>query len=114
MNPMRSSVAVVSERRAGAAVVGGFVLLSLVFSGQFPPFSNPNESSRFATVYAFVERGTFQVDAALPVVGDNEDKSVSGGHFYSNKAPGLALAAIPVYRALRAVLPAPRSPFEPI
>lgn len=114
MTGMRSSAAALSERRAGAAVVGGFVLLSLCFTGQFPPFSNPNESSRFATVYAFVERGTFQVDAALPIVGDSEDKSASGGHFYSNKAPGLAFAAIPVYRALRTVFPAPHSPFEPI
>ncbi len=95
-------------------MVAAFVLLSILFSGFFPPFSNPNEASRLATVYAFVEGGTFQIDAALPVVGDSEDKSISGGHFYSNKAPGLALAAIPVYRLLRAVFPAPRDPFAPI
>ena len=33
--------------------------------------------------------------------GDPEDKSVYGGRFYSNKAPGLSLAAVPAYAAVR-------------
>jgi hypothetical protein len=111
---MRSSPARVPERSAGRLVVAIFVLVSALFSGQFPPFANPNESSRWATVYAAVELATFATDRALPVVGDSEDKSSSNGRFYSNKAPGLALAAIPVYRALRAVLPPPAWPFAAI
>ena len=95
-------------RRASRAVVVGFALLTIFFTGAFPPFANPNELSRFETVYAIVEEGTFQIDGALKVLGDHEDKAVSGGHFYSNKAPGLALAAAPVYRLLRVVLPPPR------
>ncbi|MDQ2871399.1 MAG: hypothetical protein M3S32_11685, partial [Acidobacteriota bacterium] len=101
-------------RRAGLAVVGAFLLVSLCFTGQFPPFANPNEASRFATVFAAVESGTFRIDDALRWVGQTEDKSVSGGHFYSNKAPGLAFAAIPVYRVLRVFLPRPETPFAPI
>lgn len=111
---MRSPASEALERRAGLAVVITFGLLCVCVSGQFPPLANPNEASRYAAVFAFVESGTFQVDDALRVIGDTEDKSISGGHFYSNKAPGLALAAIPVYRALRAVLPRPASPFAPI
>ena len=35
--------------------------------------------------------GRFSIDGAIPAAGDHEDKSVSNGRFYSNKAPGLAL-----------------------
>jgi hypothetical protein len=98
-----------AERRAGLAAVAGFAVLTLYFTGLFPPFGNPNELSRLEMVFAFVEQGTFRIDGAIPVLGDHEDKAVSGSHFYSNKAPGLAFAAIPVYRVLRVFFPPPRS-----
>jgi hypothetical protein len=96
------------------AAVAVFAFLCVYFTGQFPPWANPNEVSRLEAVYAFVERGTFRLDDVLPLLGDHEDKAASGGHFYSNKAPGLAFAAIPVYRVLRLVFPAPRSVFDAI
>src|SRR5713101_3690101 len=65
-------------------------------------------------IYAAVEDGTFAIDHAISVLGDQEDKAASGGHFYSNKAPGLAFAAIPVYRLLRFFFPRPDSPTAPI
>jgi len=37
------------------------------------------------------------------ISGESCDESWSGGHFYSNKAPGLALVSLPWYEALRAV-----------
>jgi len=89
-------------------VLAAFAFTMIFFSGLFPPFANPNELSRIETVYAAVEQKTLAIDGAIAVLGDHEDKSVSAGRFYSNKAPGLALAAIPVYRALRRVFPAPR------
>jgi hypothetical protein len=100
--------------RARASVVGAFGLLCAYFTGFFPPFSNPNELSRLQTVVAFVETGSFAIDGELATLGEHEDKAASGGHFYSNKAPGLALAAIPVYRLLRFFLPRPDSPTAPI
>lgn len=99
-----------SPNRACAVVVGVFALFCAYFSGFFPPFSSPNELSRFQTVVAFVESGTFAIDAQLELLGDHEDKAAAGGRFYSNKAPGLSLAAIPVYRLLRLFLPRPGSP----
>ncbi|MEO8190363.1 MAG: hypothetical protein ABI682_08460 [Acidobacteriota bacterium] len=111
---MRPAASELLARRAGLGVVGAFLLVSLCFTGQFPPFANPNEASRYAAVFSAVELGTFRIDDALPVVGQTEDKSVSEGHFYSNKAPGLALAATPVYRALRLLFPRPASAFAPI
>jgi hypothetical protein len=66
------------------------------------------------TVYAAVELSTFRIEGAIPVLGDHEDKSVTDGRFYSNKAPGLALAAVPVYRLLRLFFPAPHSASDAI
>lgn len=96
-------------RRARWAVVASFALSTVFFTGAFPPFSNPNELSRFEAVYAMAEEGTFAIDGAVAKLGDHEDKAASGGHVYSNKAPGLAFAAVPVYRLLRLVLPPPAS-----
>ena len=95
-------------------MLAAFAFTLVFFTGFFPPFANPNELSRIETVYAAVEQGTLAIDGAILVLGDHEDKSASGGHFYSNKAPGLSLAAIPVYRALRVVFPPPRHPSDPI
>jgi len=92
-----------------AVVVAAFAMLTIYFTGVFPPHPNVNELSRYQAVVAFVERGTFSIDEELRTLGDHEDKSAAGGRLYSNKAPGLAFAGIPVYRALRAVLPPPRS-----
>ena len=92
----------------------GFAVLSVLFTGLFPPFANPNELSRFEAVVAAVDFGTFAIDPVLPALGSHEDQSVSGGRRYSNKAPGLALAAIPVYRILRLALPPPTRPSDPI
>jgi hypothetical protein len=100
--------------RASALVVGAFLLFCAYFSGFFPPFANPNELSRFQTVVAFVETGSFAIDEELAALGDHEDKAAAGGHFYSNKAPGLSLAAIPAYALLRVFLPRPDSPTAPI
>jgi hypothetical protein len=94
--------------------VGTFAFFCAWFTGFYPPFSNPNELSRFQTVVAFVETGSFAIDSQLATLGDHEDKAAAGGRFYSNKAPGLAFAAIPVYRLLRVVFPPPDSPTAPV
>jgi hypothetical protein len=106
---MRRSPGPDSALRASRSVLFGFAALCLLFAGVFPPFANPNELSRFQTVVSAVERGTFSIDAAIRTLGDHEDKAISNGRAYSNKAPGLALAAIPVYAALRLAMPPPES-----
>ncbi|HEX4440209.1 MAG TPA: hypothetical protein VH854_09070 [Thermoanaerobaculia bacterium] len=94
-------------RRASAAVILAFAVVSLWFTGAFPPWANPNEVSRFETVVAMAEFKTLSIDRAVALLGDHEDKAESNGRFYSNKAPGLAFAAYPVYRLLRLALPPP-------
>jgi len=96
-----------AARRASAAVVVAFAAVSIWFTGAFPPWANPNEVSRFESVVAMAEFRTLSIDRAIEVLGDHEDKAASGGRFYSNKAPGLAFAAYPVYRLLRLAMPPP-------
>ena len=96
-----------AARRASAAVVAAFAAVSVWFIGAFPPWANPNEVSRFESVVAMAEWRTFTIDRAVQLLGDHEDKAESGGRHYSNKAPGLAFAAYPVYRLLRLALPPP-------
>lgn len=75
-----------------AFLVGLLVLLvPLPF---FSQFLNPNNATRFLLTQALVENGDTRIDAhqALTV-----DKAMYDGHYYSDKAPGMALMAIPAY-----------------
>ncbi len=100
--------------RAATAVLFAFALCCLAYSGLFPPFSNPNELSRWEAVVAVVDHGELAIDAVIPILGDHEDKAVSGGRTYSNKAPGLSFAAVPVYALLRMGMPEPGTAAAPI
>ncbi|HSP99189.1 MAG TPA: hypothetical protein VL049_18360, partial [Candidatus Dormibacteraeota bacterium] len=96
-------------RRARRAVVFAFAFTAAFFTGVILPRANPNELSRIEAVVSFVENGTFSIDGTIASLGDHEDKASSGGRFYSNKAPGLILAMIPPYAALRLLFPLPGS-----
>jgi hypothetical protein len=66
-----------------------------------------NQNSRFALVRAIVEERTLRIDRTgrwngQPVTGDFAGHD---GHVYSDKAPGLALAAVPVVAAAEAFVP---------
>jgi hypothetical protein len=95
---------------AAAGVLAAFAFVTVFFVNLFPPRSasefspSPNEFSRYELVVSMAEHRTFSIDRALAEFGDFEDKAVFGGHAYSNKAPGLSFAALPVYLALRPVL----------
>ena len=53
-----------------------------------------NQNSRFALVRAMVEKQTLRIDAYQDAT---QDRAISGGHYYSDKAPGASfLALIPV------------------
>jgi hypothetical protein len=111
---MRSAGSESRERRAGVAVCIALAVPALLFTGQFPPLFNPNELSRQAAIVAFAESGSFAVDRVAPRLGLVEDVSRSGGHLYSNKAPGLTVAALPVYCLLRVFFPPPDRADAPI
>jgi hypothetical protein len=52
-----------------------------------------NQNSRFALVRAIANDRTVRID---PYEGNTGDKAFFDGHYYSDKAPGLAFAALPI------------------
>jgi 4-amino-4-deoxy-L-arabinose transferase-like glycosyltransferase len=60
-----------------------------------------NQNSRFNLLRAIVERHTLQIDAYHE---NTQDKAHFHGHYYSDKAPGLVLLALPFALAARPVL----------
>lgn len=69
------------------------------------PFQNPgfNQNSHYALVRALAN-GTPQIDRTRFEVGDlgTDDVIRLEGHVYANKAPGLAMATVPLYLVLDA------------
>jgi hypothetical protein len=69
----------------------------------FPRIHSANELPRAYLVKAIVDDHTFAIDRSVARWGATADVSPSGGHQYSNKAPGSSLLAVPAYAAVRAV-----------
>src|SRR6266852_1403646 len=60
-----------------------------------------NQNSRFDLVRSLIEQGTLRIDSYHENTGN---KALYQGHYYSDKAPGLALLALPFVATLRPVL----------
>ncbi|HEX6987170.1 MAG TPA: hypothetical protein VF170_17455, partial [Planctomycetaceae bacterium] len=72
---------------------------------QSTPLQSANDRSRWATVWALVERGTFAIDAIdADPRWSTIDKVQHDGHLYSTKPALLTVMAAEVYRAVRATL----------
>ena len=69
----------------------------------FPRIHSANELPRVYLVRAIVEDGTVAIDSGVKAWGPTADVSPSGGHQYSNKAPGSSLLAVPAYAVAKAV-----------
>jgi hypothetical protein len=85
----------------------GLLLFLLLMGGYvytFPRWADPNENSRLDMVIAIVDDHTFQID---PYVANTVDYATRGGHFYSDKAPGIALLGVPIYAAIKPILSLP-------
>lgn len=88
-------------------MVAAFTFVTLYFVNLFPPppggefAQSPNEFSRFDLVVSMAEHRSFSIDRELVEFGNHEDKSVFNGRYFSNKAPGLSFASLPVYPVWR-------------
>ncbi len=60
-----------------------------------------NAESRLDLVYAIVDQHTLSIDAYH---ANTQDKAFFRGHYYSDKAPGMAFAAVPAYLLLELAL----------
>jgi hypothetical protein len=81
----------VAEHRRAASAVGLLLLVSYAYFLSPPSW---NENSRFDLVRSVVERRRLDID---PYEHNTGDKAIRGGHTYSDKAPGTAFLATPVY-----------------
>ncbi len=81
-----------------------FVILLACYAYIFPRWADPNQNSRLDMVFAIVDDHTFQIDR---YVSNTVDYAYVDGHYYSDKAPGVAFLGVPIYAALRPVLATP-------
>jgi hypothetical protein len=100
-------IAVGPAERSAFVILGAFLFVTITTLNLFPRIPNPNEFSRYELVVSMAERRTFSIDEELATLAVHEDRSSFGGHFYSNKAPGLSFAALPFYFLFRAFLGPP-------
>ena len=82
-------------------------IIDLALPNVYPRFMSPNEYSRLWLTRAIVEYHSFRVD---PYVGNSAPDTVSdvayfGGHFYSDKAAGMSLLAVPPLAVLHWLAP---------
>lgn len=96
--------------RACYWVLGCFLFVCVYYVGIYPGAPDSNQRSHFQLLRALAERGTAEIGPELNDLGWHTDVALHAGRRYSNKAPGLSVAAVPAYRLLRIFLPAPKSP----
>lgn len=90
-----------AHRTAGTRAYAAILFVALFGSyAYFYQAGGWNQNSRFALVRAITGRGTLRIDTFENCTGD---RSVYDGHFYSDKAPGVAFAAVPFVAAGRVV-----------
>jgi hypothetical protein len=78
--------------------LAGFLLLCFVYF--LPRPVDAEQHSHLDTTLVLVDHGNFIVDGYYPTYVDS---AFYRGHYYSNKAPGLSLAGVPIYAAFKAV-----------
>jgi hypothetical protein len=80
------------------------VLLAVVavYAYFLPRWADWNQNSRFDLIVAFVDDHTMAID---DYVSNTGDYALYNGHYYSDKAPGMAVLGAPVYAAFRALAP---------
>src|SRR5260370_38996366 len=81
-----------------ASLLGLAIFLSFIY---FYEGGGWNQNSRFDLLRAIVERHTLQIDAYHE---NTQDKAHFQGHYYSDKAPGLVVLAVPFAEVARAAL----------
>jgi hypothetical protein len=93
-----ASTKIASSIRHHALLIGTITFLSYAY---FYQGGGWNQNSRFDLVRAITERHTLSIDAYHE---NTHDKAFANGHYYSDKAPGVALLAVPIALATTPVL----------
>jgi hypothetical protein len=93
-----------ASRRERLSEIFLFLILLISYSYIFPRWADPNQNSRLDMIVAVVDDGTLQIDK---YVQNTVDYAKVGVHYYSDKAPGVAFAGIPIYAGLKVILNTP-------
>jgi hypothetical protein len=91
---------ITKKRENAAGWILGLILL-VIYAYFFPRWADWNQNTRINLALAIVEERTLSIDAYHENTGD---KLYYEGRYYSDKAPGLSFAAVPVYAAMLPLL----------
>ena len=90
-----------SDRRRGPGAASILVIVLLVAAYFIPRGPMWNADSRIFLTASIVDHGQLDID---PFATNTGDIARVGAHAYSDKAPGLSLAAVPIYAVLKYTL----------
>ena len=91
----------------GVWIIAIYLVLSVYLLPMFPHGGSANELTRWATAASLVEKGSFEISWTEPLIGPNVDTARVGENIYSNKAPGTAVLAAPIYALTRVFIGPP-------
>ena len=104
LSTQRSAGSAVSTPRwrlpAPSAEIVVFFIVALVGAWFTIPGSLWNADTHMFLTASIVDRASLNIDPFSALTGDIAS---AHGHFYADKAPGLSLAAVPVYALIRAL-----------
>lgn len=86
-----------------------YFALAVCLLPMFPHGGSANELTRWATAVSLVEKNSFEISWTEELIGKNVDTARVGENVYSNKPPGTALVAAPVYAITRIFIGPPDS-----
>lgn len=90
-------------------MLAAFVFVCVYFVGIYPGAPDSNQRSHYQLLRALAERGEAEIGPEIAALGSHTDVAIHEGRRYSNKAPGLSVAAVPGYLLGRLLLPMPAS-----
>jgi hypothetical protein len=94
------------DRRLRDGLLCALVLCQLAYSWMFARVSVPNERTRAYLTIAIVDHASIAVDAPIARFGKVYDLARFGDHYFTDKAPGASLLAVPIYALARSAQPA--------
>jgi hypothetical protein len=97
-------IGVTAARRRRAKLVFLAVLAFTMLGVTRPIDTSDNLGARMSTTFAIVERGKLNIGPYLGIM-PTHDWSYHDGRYFSNKAPGPALMAVPLYALQRSAQP---------
>lgn len=95
------------EKNKGLLIIAIYLFLAVYLLPMFPHGGSANELTRWATAASLVERSSFEIGWTSELIGPNVDTAKIENGTYSNKPPGTALLAAPIYALTRVAVGPP-------